>query len=134
VQQQQGAVPIESPRTAALDGVRAAVAALKASHAAAAPAAAGKRPASLAVTPLMDAFLTGNTTTLATAAAAAAAAAAAGGGGGGGAAAGLQSLCVLRDSIDVAAEAANIHSCASSPMSVTCLPLPPLQFSSTTDN
>jgi hypothetical protein len=105
-QQQQRQRQQQSPRSAALDGVRAAVAALRASGV----ATVNKRLA-LSVTPLSEAFQTGPAQPVVTTGAAAAAAAAA--------------AAQLQDSIDVAADAANMWSGASSPASMTCLPLPP---------
>jgi hypothetical protein len=101
-QQQQQQQQQQSPRSTALDGVRAAVAALRASGV----TTANKRLVP-SVTPLSEALLAGPAQPVVTTGAAAAAAA------------------QLRDPIDVAAEAANMWSGASSPASLTCLPLPP---------
>jgi hypothetical protein len=106
-QQMLSTQPPQSPRSAALDSVRAAVATLSASRAAAAAAAAANKRPALSVTPLTDAIAAGPALHPVLGSGAAAGAAA------------------LRDSIDVAAEAANQWSGASSPASMYGLPLPP---------
>jgi hypothetical protein len=100
----------ESPRSAALDGVRAAVAALKASSA---TTIVSKRAMVLSVTPLADAIFTATTQPIVSSVTRIDAAA---------------RMAALRSSIDLAAGAANQCSGASSPSSVTCLPMPPFKL------